>query len=69
MPESSLGEVSAADHTRNAPLVLELRLEPGEALKGWVQRQGELEALPFQGWLDLMAAVSTLRAGSAQQTG
>ena len=69
MPEPSLGEVSAADHTRNAPLVLELRLQPGESLKGWVQRQGELDALPFQGWLDLMAAVSTLRAESARQTG
>ena len=49
--------------------MLELRLEPGEALKGWVLRQGDLEALPFQGSLDLMAVVSTLRAESARQAG
>jgi hypothetical protein len=36
-------------------------LEPGERLEGQVSVMGEAVAVPFQGWVEFMAAVDTLR--------
>jgi hypothetical protein len=56
--ESSAREDSAS--VGSEQFVLNLRLAVGETVAGSIQRQGDLEAVPFHGWLDLMVAISML---------
>lgn len=45
-----------------AGLRLDLVLEPGDHIEGHVNVTGEASGVPFRGWVELMAAVDTLRS-------
>lgn len=51
----------------NYPIVLELSLLPGDPVSGTVGLPGR-SPTPFQGWIDLMSAINSLRA-PGEQTG
>jgi hypothetical protein len=59
--------MATSDHAPTRPpqdrvaLVVEIELAPGEELRGSIGRRGEPMVLRFHGWIDFMAAVSTLR--------
>lgn len=44
------------------PLVLELSLAEGDPVSGTVGLADAQPAMPFQGWIDLMSAINSLRA-------
>lgn len=48
------------------PLVLELSLADDDPVKGTVGVMGGPPAMPFNGWIDLMSAINSLRAGASQ---
>jgi hypothetical protein len=60
MPTDEPGTVGQAPSERD--LILRLRLEPGEAVKGSVGPEPGGEAVEFHGWIDFMAAIDHLRA-------
>ena len=45
------------------PLILELSLADGDPVRGTVGVASGPPATPFHGWIDLMSAINTLRAG------
>lgn len=47
---------------RPPDLILRLRLEPGDAVKGSLARDGDGDVVGFHGWIDFMAAIDRLRA-------
>jgi hypothetical protein len=51
----------------NYPIVLELSLLSGDPVSGTVGLPGR-SPTPFQGWIDLMSAINSLRAPE-EQTG
>jgi hypothetical protein len=46
-------------------LVLELALDSGEPVGGFVGPAGEHWRLAFRGWVDLMSAINSIRMASA----
>jgi hypothetical protein len=50
-------------------LVLELSLTNGDSVSGTVGILGGPPAVPFHGWIDLMSAINSLRAGNGQAGG
>jgi hypothetical protein len=44
------------------PLVLELSLAEGDAVRGTVGVGGGSPGTPFHGWIELMSVINTLRA-------
>jgi hypothetical protein len=61
---SSERRLDAADPARSsepAALVLELVLDSGEPIGGFVGRAGDPSRLAFRGWVDLMSAVNSIR--------
>lgn len=47
-------------------LILELSLTAGDPVSGTVGFAGRPPAMSFHGWMDLMSAINTLRAGTGQ---
>jgi hypothetical protein len=45
-------------------LVLELSLDSGEPIGGFVGQAGEQTRLAFRGWVDLMSAINSIRAAA-----
>lgn len=62
-PGGSGSEAAPATAGRRQPIVLELSLAPGEPVRGTVGRPGRAPT-PFQGWIDLMSAINSLRGAA-----
>jgi hypothetical protein len=45
-------------------MVLELSLDSGEPIGGFVGRPGDQTRLAFRGWVDLMSAVNSIRTAA-----
>jgi hypothetical protein len=56
-PCSASGEASD-------PVLISLRIEPGEPITGTLTVGGQTTGMPFCGWMDLIVTISTLRTGS-----
>jgi hypothetical protein len=47
------------------PIVVHLTIEPGEPLRGSIAVSGGAQAAEFDGWIELMSAITAARARTA----